>query len=245
MRTVPPSQVYFAGALTAAAVALVSPSFHLPSPAPGASLDAAMLRPSRTAEQPVLDGPQALAFYRAAHHPPPLSSPAASAPRVSDDLDSAAVIPTPKPVPPPQPSQAPQPASTAQATPYPSYSALPSQSGAYGSPEAQGAPSGSTSSFQACVIARESGGNPEAQNPDSTASGLYGFLDTTWTSVTGLPGPARDYSVAQQNAAFEKLYAEAGTSPWAPSDGCLPPEAPLDLLVEGLSFTCGKGPVSP
>lgn len=78
-----------------------------------------------------------------------------------------------------------------------------------------------TSSFQACVIQRESGGNPYAQNPSSTASGLYGFLDSTWTAVTGLPGPARDYSVAEQDAAFEKAYAEDGTSPWAPWDGCL------------------------
>jgi len=76
------------------------------------------------------------------------------------------------------------------------------------------------SSFQACVIRAESGGNPNAQNPISTASGLYGFLNTTWTAITGLPGPARDYSVAEQNAAFWKLYAEAGTSPWAPYDGC-------------------------
>jgi hypothetical protein len=75
-------------------------------------------------------------------------------------------------------------------------------------------------SFQACVIQRESGGNPVAQNPTSTASGLYGFLSTTWTAITGLPGPARAYSVATQNAAFEKEYAEAGTAPWAPYDGC-------------------------
>jgi hypothetical protein len=75
-------------------------------------------------------------------------------------------------------------------------------------------------SFQACVISRESGGNPDAQNPASSASGLYGFLSTTWEDVTGLPGPARDYSEAQQTAAFWKLYAEAGTSPWGPSDGC-------------------------
>lgn len=77
-----------------------------------------------------------------------------------------------------------------------------------------------TSSFQACVIRAESGGNADAQNPTSTASGLYGFLSSTWTAVTGLPGPARAYSVAQQTAAFWKLYSEAGTSPWAAYDGC-------------------------
>jgi phage tail protein X len=76
------------------------------------------------------------------------------------------------------------------------------------------------SSFEQCVIRAESGGNPVAQNPTSTASGLYGFLSSTWTAVTGLPGPARDYSVAQQQAAFQKLYAEAGPSPWSAYDGC-------------------------
>ena len=70
------------------------------------------------------------------------------------------------------------------------------------------------------VISHESSGNPDAQNPDSTASGLFGFLTSTWTAVTGLPGPARDYSVAAQEAAFNKLYAEDGTAPWAPYDGC-------------------------
>ena len=74
--------------------------------------------------------------------------------------------------------------------------------------------------FESCVIQAESGGNPDAQNPTSTASGLFGFLSTTWTSVTGLPGPARAYSVATQTAAFWKLYAEAGTSPWSAYDGC-------------------------
>lgn len=76
------------------------------------------------------------------------------------------------------------------------------------------------SSFEQCVIQHESGGNQYAQNPTSTASGLFGFLNTTWTAVTGLPGPARAYSVAQQDAAFAKEYAEAGTSPWAAYDGC-------------------------
>jgi LysM repeat protein len=76
------------------------------------------------------------------------------------------------------------------------------------------------SGFEACVIQRESGGNPDAQNPDSTASGLFGFLNTTWTAVTGLPGPARDYSVAAQDAAFAKAFAEDGTAPWAAYDGC-------------------------
>lgn len=35
-------------------------------------------------------------------------------------------------------------------------------------------------SFLRCVIAHESGGNPKAENPVSTASGLFQFIDGTW-----------------------------------------------------------------
>jgi len=76
------------------------------------------------------------------------------------------------------------------------------------------------SGFQACVISRESGGNPGAVNPSSGAGGLYQFLPSTWAAL-GFPGLPQDASVAMQNAAFEKAYAESGTSPWAPYDGCL------------------------
>jgi len=78
--------------------------------------------------------------------------------------------------------------------------------------------SGSTG-YEQCVIRNESGGNPQALNTSSGASGLYQFLDSTWQSVTGLSGSARNYSVATQRAAFLKLYAEAGRSPWI-TDGC-------------------------
>lgn len=78
-----------------------------------------------------------------------------------------------------------------------------------------GAPGG----FQACVIARESGGNPSAVNPSSGAGGLYQFLPSTWAALghSGLPENA---SVAEQNQAFQQAYAQSGTSPWAPYDGC-------------------------
>ena len=79
------------------------------------------------------------------------------------------------------------------------------------------------SGFQACVIARESGGNPSAVNPSSGAGGLYQFLPSTWASLgyaSSYPGGAQTAPVSVQNAAFWKLYGEAGTSPWAPYDGC-------------------------
>ena len=74
-------------------------------------------------------------------------------------------------------------------------------------------------SFQACVIARESGGNARAVNPASGAGGLYQFLPGTWQSL-GYSGLPQDAPVSVQNAAFQQAYAQSGTSPWAPSDGC-------------------------
>jgi transglycosylase-like protein/LysM domain-containing protein len=77
--------------------------------------------------------------------------------------------------------------------------------------------------FEACVISRESGGNPRAVNPASGAGGLYQFLPSTWASLgfaDAYPGGAQTAPVSVQRAAFARLYAEAGTSPWAPYDGC-------------------------
>ncbi len=69
------------------------------------------------------------------------------------------------------------------------------------------------SSFEQCVSLRESGNNPT--EPD----GLFGILPSTWASL-GYSGSAGQASVAQQKEAFNRLYAEDGTSPWAPYDGC-------------------------
>jgi hypothetical protein len=70
------------------------------------------------------------------------------------------------------------------------------------------------SSFEQCVAWRESGDNPTA-----SSAGLFGILPVTWASL-GFSGTAGQASVAQQKAAFSLLYAQDGTSPWAPYDGC-------------------------
>jgi resuscitation-promoting factor RpfC len=81
-------------------------------------------------------------------------------------------------------------------------------------------PSGATpGSFRRCVIQRESSGNPRAVNPSSGAGGLYGFLPSTWHGL-GFSGLPENASVAEQNYAFAKEYAQSGTSAWAPYDGC-------------------------
>jgi spore germination protein YaaH len=73
---------------------------------------------------------------------------------------------------------------------------------------------GAPGSFQQCVAWRESGNNPTA-----SSAGLYGILPSTWASL-GYSGTAADASVAQQTQAFQQLYAQDGTAPWAPYDGC-------------------------
>lgn len=63
--------------------------------------------------------------------------------------------------------------------------------------------------------------NLTAKNPNSTASGIWQFLDGTWESVTGLPAPASAYSLETQLEAFEKLYDNgAGRSHWNASRSC-------------------------
>jgi hypothetical protein len=69
------------------------------------------------------------------------------------------------------------------------------------------------SSFEQCVAWRESGDTPT--DPD----GLFGILPSTWAEL-GYSGTAGQASVALQKVAFDRLYAEYGAQPWAPSDGC-------------------------
>lgn len=79
------------------------------------------------------------------------------------------------------------------------------------------------SGFEACVIARESGGNPAAVNPTSGAGGLFQFLPSTWAALGyagAYPGGAQTAPVSVQKAAFAKEYAQSGSAPWAPYDGC-------------------------
>jgi hypothetical protein len=79
--------------------------------------------------------------------------------------------------------------------------------------------SGAPGSFQACVIARESGGNASAVNASSGAGGLYQFLPSTWASL-GYSGLPENAPVSVQNAAFAKEYAQSGGSAWSAYDGC-------------------------
>ena len=74
-----------------------------------------------------------------------------------------------------------------------------------------------------CIRAHESSGTVGNGNytlVDPPYSGAYQFLDTTWSSVTGLPGIAADYPPSVQDAAAFKLYSEEGWSPWQTRSVC-------------------------
>lgn len=61
---------------------------------------------------------------------------------------------------------------------------------------------------RAWIIAHESGGNPRAQNPTSSASGLYQFIDGTWRALGGSTAHAKDASVAEQNAIADRYVSQ-------------------------------------
>lgn len=79
------------------------------------------------------------------------------------------------------------------------------------------------SSFEACVINAESGGNAQAVNPATDAGGTFQFLPSTWAALGfagAYPGGAQTAPESVQQEAFNKEYAESGTSAWAAYDGC-------------------------
>jgi hypothetical protein len=73
--------------------------------------------------------------------------------------------------------------------------------------------------MQACIIARESGGNSQVVN----ASGHYGLYQFSYSTWVGSGGSGADFghaSVAEQNQVFANAVAARGYSDWAPYDGC-------------------------
>ncbi len=79
--------------------------------------------------------------------------------------------------------------------------------------------SGQNGTFQACVIARESGGNSQVMNA-SGHYGLYQFSYSTWTAHGGSGADFGHASVAEQNQVFANTVAQDGHSDWSPYDGC-------------------------
>jgi phage tail protein X len=78
---------------------------------------------------------------------------------------------------------------------------------------------GASSSFEACVIARESGGNAQVMN-SSGHYGLYQFSESTWVAYGGSASDFGHASAAEQRQVFANAVAQGGQSNWAPYDGC-------------------------
>lgn len=72
------------------------------------------------------------------------------------------------------------------------------------------------------VIECESGGNPDAQNPVSTASGLFQFITGTWRAYGGaeFASTAAGATAREQTIIAEHAYAARGLRPWAASESC-------------------------
>lgn len=70
----------------------------------------------------------------------------------------------------------------------------------------------------------ESRDDYQAENPTSSASGAWQFIDSTWTWVTGLQPPASAYPRHVQDAAFLALWDDGrGATHWNASRACWAP----------------------
>lgn len=84
--------------------------------------------------------------------------------------------------------------------------------------------SGIASAFpgQDAIIKCESGGNYQAKNKSSTASGAFQIINGTWKAYGGLQfaPTARQATPAQQQIVADRIYAASGTAPWNASKHC-------------------------
>jgi LysM repeat protein len=78
---------------------------------------------------------------------------------------------------------------------------------------------GGDSSFQQCVISRESGGNSQVVSPGGYY-GLYQFSPSTWSEYGGNPADFGNASAAEQNQVFNNAISSGGESNWSSYDGC-------------------------
>ncbi|MGH3169707.1 MAG: LysM peptidoglycan-binding domain-containing protein [Trebonia sp.] len=82
-----------------------------------------------------------------------------------------------------------------------------------------GSSTGGDSSFQQCVIQRESGGSSQVVSSGGYY-GLYQFSPSTWAEYGGNPADFGNASAGEQNQVFNNAVAAGGESNWSSYDGC-------------------------
>lgn len=66
-----------------------------------------------------------------------------------------------------------------------------------------------------CIVDRESGGNPRAENASSTASGLYQFLDSSWRGFGGYAHASSAPSSVQTRKFYLVFDGGRGRGNWS------------------------------
>jgi hypothetical protein len=109
----------------------------------------------------------------------------------------------------------PPPPPTTTSTPPPSVVAAPSTGSCGGWQDLVAAYFPADQVAKGCqVIMCESGGNPTADNPSSSASGLWQFLDRTWGGHGGFVR-AKDAPPSVQTEKAAMLWRSSGWRPWS------------------------------
>lgn len=125
----------------------------------------------------------------------------------------------PRAIPAPPAQLSPAAAYTPRHTAAPAAAAAPAATTTTAAPAASYSGAYPGGAFGACVVARESGGNPQVMNA-SGHYGLYQFAASTWAAYGGNPADFGHASVAEQNQVFATALAQGGQNNWAPYDGC-------------------------
>jgi hypothetical protein len=112
---------------------------------------------------------------------------------------------------------------TASPAPQPTVTVTVTRTATPVSRSSQRPPVGSDEAFLRCVVHRESRGNPRAENPTSSASGLFQFLDGTWRAYARESGVGARYARASsappsvQWALARWVVEHKGRYPWKPT----------------------------
>jgi hypothetical protein len=78
----------------------------------------------------------------------------------------------------------------------------------------------SLSGIAACIAKYESGGNPRAENPTSSASGLYQFTDGTWGGYGGYSRASQAPVSVQTERFYQVWNGGRGAGNWVVAPRC-------------------------